>query len=110
MPAKADNQVILRANGISKAFGGIQALEDVSLEIHAGKINTIVGENGAGKSTLMKIFSGVYQDYQGRIYLDDQEVAFAHPREAQDKGIAIIHQELNLIPYLTVAENIFLGR
>ena len=110
MPAKVDNQVILQAKAISKAFGGIQALEDVSLEIHTGKINAIVGENGAGKSTLMKIFSGVYQEYQGRIHLDDQGVAFAHPREAQDKGIAIIHQELNLIPYLTVAENIFLGR
>jgi ribose transport system ATP-binding protein len=107
--SKTDN-VVLRARGISKAFGGIKALDNVSLEICAGKVNAIVGENGAGKSTLMKILSGVYAEYEGRIILDGREVNFANPAEAQGSGIAIIHQELNLIPHLSVAENVFLGR
>jgi len=107
--SKTDN-VVLQAAGISKAFGGIKALDDVSLEIFAGRVNAIVGENGAGKSTLMKILSGVHTEYDGRIELDGQIAAFANPAEAQDSGIAIIHQELNLIPHLSVAENVFLGR
>jgi len=107
--SKTDNAV-LQARSISKAFGGIKALDDVSLEICAGKVNAIVGENGAGKSTLMKILSGVYAEYEGQIVLDGRTVAFANPAEAQDSGIAIIHQELNLIPHLSVAENVFLGR
>ena len=105
-----EGRVILQAKGIHKAFGGIKALDDASLEIHAAKVNAVVGENGAGKSTLMKILSGVYQDYDGQVLLDGEEVYFSNPREAQGRGIAIIHQELNLIPYLNVAENIFLGR
>ncbi|MGB8225397.1 MAG: sugar ABC transporter ATP-binding protein [Sedimentisphaerales bacterium] len=105
-----ENSVVLQARGIYKTFGGIKALDDVSLEIHTAKVNAVVGENGAGKSTLMKILSGVYQDYKGQILLDGSEVCFSNPREAQERGIAIIHQELNLIPYLSVAENIFLGR
>ncbi|MHC4564658.1 MAG: ATP-binding cassette domain-containing protein, partial [Planctomycetota bacterium] len=107
--SKTDN-VVLRARGISKAFGGIKALDNVSLEICAGKVNAIVGENGAGKSTLMNILSGVYAEYEGHIILDGREVTFANPAEAQGSGIAIIHQELNLIPHLSVAENVFLGR
>ncbi|OHB56202.1 MAG: D-xylose ABC transporter ATP-binding protein [Planctomycetes bacterium RBG_13_44_8b] len=110
MVSLSRDKVILEAKGIHKTFGGIKALDDVSIEIHADKVNAIVGENGAGKSTLMKILSGVYQDYKGQILLDGSEVYFSNPREAQNKGIAIIHQELNLIPYLSVAENIFLGR
>jgi len=107
--SKTDN-IVLQARSISKAFGGIKALDGVSLEIRAGKVNAIVGENGAGKSTLMKILSGVHREYEGQIVLDGQPVAFANPRQAQDNGIAIIHQELNLIPSLSVAENVFLGR
>lgn len=107
--SKTDN-VVLQARSISKAFGGIKALDGVSLEILAGKVNAIVGENGAGKSTLMKILSGVHREYEGQVVLDGKPVTFANPREAQDNGIAIIHQELNLIPYLSVAENVFLGR
>jgi ribose transport system ATP-binding protein len=102
--------MVLQAKSISKAFGGIKALDGVSLDIHAGKVNAIVGENGAGKSTLMKILSGVHREYEGQIVLEGKPVTFAHPRQAQDNGIAIIHQELNLIPYLSVAENVFLGR
>ena len=86
------------------------ALDNVCLELHAGKVNAIIGENGAGKSTLMKILSGVYDDFEGKIIFKNKQVAFSNPKEAQDSGIAIIHQELNLIPYLTITENIFLGR
>ncbi|MBD0285075.1 MAG: sugar ABC transporter ATP-binding protein [Flavisolibacter sp.] len=101
---------MLVAENITKRFSGVTALERVSLELHAGKVNAIIGENGAGKSTLMKILSGVYSDYDGRIFYKDKEVRFSNPKEAQDNGIAIIHQELNLIPYLSITENIFLGR
>ena len=101
---------MLTAQNITKKFPGVTALENVCLELQAGKVNAIIGENGAGKSTLMKILSGVYQDYEGNILLNGQPVRFANTREAQDKGIAIIHQELNLVPHLTVTENIFLGR
>ncbi|MFX0557779.1 sugar ABC transporter ATP-binding protein [Maribacter sp. CXY002] len=102
--------IILEAKGITKRFGGVTALENVNLQVHAGKVNVIVGENGAGKSTLMKILSGVYPTYEGTLLLDNQEVHFSNPREAMAHGIAIIHQELNLIPYLSIAQNIFLGR
>ncbi|MBN2455965.1 MAG: sugar ABC transporter ATP-binding protein [Sedimentisphaerales bacterium] len=104
------NNVILQAKSISKTFGGIKALDSVNLEVYQGRVNAIVGENGAGKSTLMKVLTGIYQDYDGQIILDGLEVTFANPKEAQNSGIAIIHQELNLIPYLSVAENVFMGR
>ena len=101
---------MLVAENITKKFSGVTALDNVCLELHAGKVNAIIGENGAGKSTLMKILSGVYEDYEGKIIFKDEQVSFSNPKEAQDSGIAIIHQELNLIPYLSITENIFLGR
>lgn len=101
---------MLVAENITKKFPGVIALQDVSMELHPGKVNAILGENGAGKSTLMKILSGVYPEYEGRILLNGTQVNFNNPREAQHAGIAIIHQELNLIPYLSITENIFLGR
>jgi ribose transport system ATP-binding protein len=101
---------LLVAENITKIFSGVVALENVSLEIQAGKVNALIGENGAGKSTLMKILSGVYPDYEGRILFKGLPVTFANPREAQRCGIAIIHQELNLVPYLSITGNIFLGR
>jgi len=104
------NNIVLQAKGISKTFGGIKALDGVDLVVYQGQVNAIVGENGAGKSTLMKVLTGVYQEYDGQIILDGRKVTFTNPKEAQNNGIAIIHQELNLIPYLSVAENIFLGR
>ncbi|MGD8499732.1 MAG: sugar ABC transporter ATP-binding protein [Phycisphaerales bacterium] len=107
--SKAHN-IVLQARNISKVFGSIKALDSVNLEVCAGKVNAIVGENGAGKSTLMKVLCGVHQEYAGQIILDGRPVTFANPKEAQNNGIAIIHQELNLIPYLSVAENVFLGR
>lgn len=101
---------MLTVENITKKFSGVTALENVCMNLHPGKVNAILGENGAGKSTLMKILSGVYADYEGSIFYNGAPVAFSNPKEAQEKGIAIIHQELNLIPYLTVTENIFLGR
>jgi ribose transport system ATP-binding protein len=101
---------LLVATGISKHFGGIAALTNVHFDLNRGEIHALMGENGAGKSTLMKILSGVYRHYEGQISLDGRAVSFAAVRQAESEGITIIHQELNLVPELTVAENIFLGR
>jgi ribose transport system ATP-binding protein len=101
---------MLAAQNITKRFAGVTALENVTMELYAGKVNAILGENGAGKSTLMKILSGVYSDYEGEVLLNGKKVNFNNPREAQHAGIAIIHQELNLVPHLGITENIFLGR
>lgn len=101
---------MLVAENITKKFSGVTALDNVCLELHAGKVNAIIGENGAGKSTLMKILSGVYAEYDGRIVLKNKQVSFQNTKQAQAAGIAIIHQELNLIPHLSIIENIFLGR
>ena len=101
---------MLIAENITKKFPGVTALDNVCMELHAGNVNAIIGENGAGKSTLMKILSGVYAEYDGRIIYKNNPVHFQNTRQAQAAGIAIIHQELNLIPYLSVTENIFLGR
>jgi len=95
---------------ITKRFPGVVALEDVSFDVHVGQVHGLVGENGAGKSTLMKIMSGVYTDYEGEMLLAGVPAAFRDPREAIDNGVAMIHQELNLVPELSVYENIFLGR
>ncbi len=105
-----DSAPVLEARSVSKAFSGNYALREVNLKIYPGKVNAIVGENGAGKSTLMRIVSGEYREYAGEILLGGEVVRFASPREAEERGIVIIRQELNLVPQLTVAENIFLGR
>lgn len=102
--------VVLRAKGINKSFPGVRALIDVDFHIDEGEIHGLAGENGAGKSTLMKILSGVYSLDAGELELDGKAVSFSSPREAFDKGIAIIHQELNLAPNLSIAKNMFLGR
>lgn len=101
---------MLAAQHIGKKFSGVTALDDINLELPAGKVTAIIGENGAGKSTLMKILSGVYDDYEGEVIYKGNKVRFKNPREAQNAGIAIIHQELNLVPYLSITENLFLGR
>ncbi|HAK78364.1 MAG TPA: D-xylose ABC transporter ATP-binding protein [Runella sp.] len=101
---------MLVAENITKRFSGVTALDNVCLELHEGKVNAILGENGAGKSTLMKILSGVYPTYEGQLLWNGRPVRFANTKEAQEAGIAIIHQELNLIPYLSITENIFLGQ
>ena len=96
--------------GITKAFGPVRVLESVDFAISGGEIHALVGENGAGKSTLMKILSGVYTADAGSILIDERPVAIRSTRDAEAAGIAIIHQELNMIPQLSVAENLFLGR
>ena len=101
---------ILEMRNISKAFAGVQALKEVSFACQPGAVHALVGENGAGKSTLMKILAGAYQPDSGEIVYRGQHYSQMTTREAQANGIAIIHQELNLLPYMTVAENIFLGR
>jgi erythritol transport system ATP-binding protein len=101
---------ILEAHGISKNYGGVRALKDVTFTAYRGKVNVLVGENGAGKSTLMKILSGAEQPTSGEIFLDGEPVVLGGPRDAQARGIGIIHQELSLFPNLSIAENMFAGR
>jgi putative multiple sugar transport system ATP-binding protein len=103
--------VILRMRGITKSFPGVKALENVDIEVLRGEIHAICGENGAGKSTLMKVLSGVYPhgDYDGEILFEDEPCRFAGIRDSEHRGIVIIHQELALVPMLSIAENIFLG-
>ncbi|HVO69306.1 MAG TPA: ATP-binding cassette domain-containing protein, partial [Aggregatilineaceae bacterium] len=102
-------QPILQLDHIEKRFPGVLALSDVSFEMQPGEVHALVGENGAGKSTLIKIVSGVYRPDAGSIKMDGHLVSLNNPREAQEKGIATIYQELSLYPALTVAENIFVG-
>jgi ribose transport system ATP-binding protein len=101
---------LVEMRDITKVFPGVVALDDVSFASDAGEVHAVVGENGAGKSTLMKILAGVYQPDAGEIWLDGQPVRITSPYEAQRLGISIIYQELNLLPDMTVAENVFLGR
>lgn len=102
--------VILTMQGIDKAFPGVQALSHVDLEIRKGEVLALMGENGAGKSTLMKVLTGIYKKDAGTITYEGSEVEYTNPREAQDAGIVIVHQELNMMGHLTVAQNIFIGR
>ena len=100
----------LVAEGIGKSFSGVRVLDGVDLALRGGEVHALVGENGAGKSTLVKILSGVHVDYDGEIKIDGRVARFTGVRDAERHGIAIIHQELNLVPELNIAENIFLGR
>lgn len=100
----------LRMDGISKSFGGVVALHDVDFVLRAGEIHGLVGENGAGKSTLMKIIAGVHAEYNGRMFIDGEQVHFRSTRDALAAGIGMVHQELSVVPDLTVAENVFLGK
>ena len=102
--------VLLEAKGISKTFPGVKALDNVDLRVRGGCLHALLGENGAGKSTLMNILAGVFPPDSGELLLDGKAARFRNPREAQQAGISIIHQELNLIPHLSVAQNIFLAR
>jgi ABC-type sugar transport system ATPase subunit len=101
---------LVRVENITKRFGGVLALDDVSFSIGKGETHALVGENGAGKSTLMKILAGVHQPDQGQIFFKGQPVHFDNPRQAQGLGVSIVFQELNLFPQLTVAGNIFVNR
>lgn len=103
------NKPVLEIRNVSKDFSGVYALKNVDMEIFPGEITAIIGENGAGKSTLMKIISGVYPNFEGEILLNGRSVNFQNPKEASEHGVIIIHQELNLIPYLSITSNLFLG-
>jgi ribose transport system ATP-binding protein len=103
-------QPLVQMRGISKAFSGNRVLENVEFEILSGEVHALMGENGAGKSTLMKILTGIYERDTGTVLVRGKEVQFKHTKEAEQSGIAVIHQELNIIPYLSVTENMFLGK
>jgi ribose transport system ATP-binding protein len=102
--------VVLEGRRVSKTFAGVAALRDVDFDLRSGEVHALMGENGAGKSTLMKILAGVHVDYDGEIRIEGAPVRFSGVQDAERAGVAIIHQELNLVPELTAAENIFLGR
>ena len=101
---------LLQMRAVSKAFPGVQALDDVSLEVAAGEVVALVGENGAGKSTLIKILSGCYRADAGEIVFDGERLGRYSPRQAQEFGVSVIYQEFNLAPVMSIAENIFVGR
>ena len=103
-------EVILTMKGIDKSFPGVHALDHVDLEVRKNEVLALMGENGAGKSTLMKVLTGIYKKDSGTITYEGKEVEFENPREAQAAGIVIVHQELNMLSHLTVAQNIFIGR
>lgn len=105
-----NNEPLLSIKNVSKEFPGVRALTNVSLDVYPGEVHVLIGENGAGKSTLIKMLSGVYSVEQGSITYKGEAINFKSPKEAIQKGIAVIHQELSIVPDLTVAENIFLGR
>jgi len=108
-PQGARATPLLEMRGIDKSFPGVHALDHVDLEVRAGEVHCLVGENGAGKSSLMKVLMGVYRPDSGEIRLGGRPVRIAHPRQALDLGITMVFQELNLVPALSVAENVFLG-
>ncbi len=104
------NDVILDMRQIDKSFPGVHALDHVDFNIRRGEVHALMGENGAGKSTLMKVLTGIYKMDSGSIVFEGKEREFTTPKEAQDAGVVIVHQELNMINHLTVAQNIFIGR
>ena len=106
----SDEELLLQASDITKSFPGVKALDGVDFKVRRGRLNALLGENGAGKSTLMNILAGVFPPDSGTITLSGRHVEFRTPREAQEAGVSIIHQELNLVPELSIAENIFIGR
>lgn len=104
------SSLLIEARGICKSFPGVKALDKVSFELKAGEVHALMGENGAGKSTMMKILSGVYSKDEGEVLLNGQSIDLEGPAHAQSLGIGIIHQELQLMPHLTAAQNVFIGR
>jgi len=101
---------VLEVRRGTKRFPGVLALDDVSFGLMPGEVHALVGENGAGKSTLIKVLTGVYQPDEGEVLFQNEEVSFSSPKESQAAGISTIYQEVNLIPLLSVAQNVFLGR
>ena len=105
-----DHKAFMAGHGLAKAFGGVEVLKDISLDIRSGEVHAIIGENGAGKSTLMKILAGHLAPARGSITIDGETVVFNGPVDAEHRGIVLVHQEILLAPDLTVAQNIYLGR
>src|SRR5215213_4530449 len=105
-----NNETILRMAGIRKVFSGVVALDNIDVEFERGKVHSLVGENGAGKSTLIKVMTGAYSRDGGEIFLEGKPVNFRSPEDAQREGVVAVYQEVNLLMFRTVAENIFLGR
>jgi inositol transport system ATP-binding protein len=103
-------EIAIEVKGISKSFPGVVALDRVSLNVRRGEVHALMGENGAGKSTLMKILAGIYTPDEGEIYIKGNKETLSNPKDALEKGISMIHQELNAVPEMSAAENIFLGR
>lgn len=103
-------EVILEMKGIDKSFPGVHALDHVDFDVRRGEVHALMGENGAGKSTLMKVLTGIYTKDSGTITYEGKETEFHNTREAQEAGVVIVHQELNMVNDLTVAQNIFIGR
>jgi simple sugar transport system ATP-binding protein len=101
---------LIEARGVSKYFGQVVALEDISMGVRAGEVMCLLGDNGAGKSTLIKIFSGVHQPTKGTMALEGEEVLFNSPRDAIDRGIATVYQDLAMIPLMGISRNFFIGR
>src|SRR3954466_10431327 len=110
MESEAERPLLLDVRGVSKSFPGVKALEDMHLDLRAGEVLAVVGENGAGKSTLMKLLSGIYEADAGEFSLNGEPYEPASPKHALELGISVIHQEFNLMPDLTVAQNLFIGR
>ncbi|MGQ4450771.1 ATP-binding cassette domain-containing protein, partial [Streptomyces griseus] len=105
-----DPAPVLALRDVSKSFGAVRALRDVSLDLFPGEVHALAGENGAGKSTLIKTLAGVHRPDTGRLLLDGEPVTFHGPADARDAGIAVIYQEPTLFPDLATTENIFMGR
>ena len=104
------SKTVLTMKGIKKSFSGVYALSGIDFSLNLGEVHALLGENGAGKSTLIKVLGGVYQPDEGSILIDGQEAKISNIKDARHYGIGIIHQEIVLVPYLSVAQNIFLGR
>lgn len=110
MSENTSHPIILEVKGLTRRFPGVLALNQVDLDVRAGEVHALVGENGAGKSTLINILAGVLQPSGGEVFMDGDQIAFHNPVDAQHAGISVIFQEFNLIPHLSVAENIFINR
>jgi L-arabinose transport system ATP-binding protein len=104
-----ESSALLRFDGVSMEFPGVRALDDVSFDVHGGSIHALMGENGAGKSTLLKILSGAYTPTGGALAIDGERKIFTNTADALAAGVAVIYQELHLVPEMSVAENLFLG-
>ncbi len=105
-----DSELLLSVEGLCKTYGGLRALTDARIEVKYGEVHAVVGENGAGKSTFMKILGGIIAADAGKVLFKNQSVRFASPAESIKAGIAIIHQELSVLPHLNIIENVFMGR